>query len=99
MLELAQLPPLNAFLNGTSGVQVLAGYVAMRRGRIPVHRAFMLYAVAVSTRFLVSYLIYHFNFPVRPYEKEGALRRFYYGMLFTHAVLAAGLVPLALITI
>jgi len=41
-------PSVNAALNGTSAVLVLAGWVAIRRGRRDVHRALMLAAVSAS---------------------------------------------------
>ena len=98
-MELAQLPALNAVLNGLSGCLLVCGYASIRAKRVPLHRAFMLGAFAVSVIFLTSYLIYHFNQPVKPYPGEGFWQVFYYIMLFTHVVLAVAVPPLALITL
>ena len=54
------LPTLNAVLNATSAVLLLAGWWLIRHGRRVAHRRAMLAALATSTLFLVSYLAYHF---------------------------------------
>jgi putative membrane protein len=43
-MDVTQLPTLNAVLNATSGVLLVAGYAAIRRRRITIHRALMLSA-------------------------------------------------------
>ena len=98
-MELAQLPALNAVLNGLAGCLLVCGYASIRAKRVSLHRAFMLGAFVASVVFLTSYLIYHFNQPVKPYPGEGFWRVFYYIMLFTHVVLAIAVPPLALITL
>jgi putative membrane protein len=50
---------LNASLNGTSAVLLAGDYAAIRGGKIAVHKAFMISAFAVSSVFLISYLVYH----------------------------------------
>jgi putative membrane protein len=58
----------------------------------------MLAALATSTLFLVSYVIYHANAGSRPFTGEGAVRVFYFAVLITHIVLATAVLPLALTT-
>ncbi len=99
MLELSDLPALNAGLNGLAGVLLLAGYGFVRRKRIAAHRACMLAAFAASTLFLVSYLTYHYNYPIRAFQGEGAVSYLYYFILITHVVLAIVIVPMALLTL
>ena len=53
-------PALNAFLNGTSAILLIAGYLAIRSRRITLHKTCMTTALAVSAAFLASYLYYHF---------------------------------------
>jgi uncharacterized membrane protein YozB (DUF420 family) len=58
----------------------------------------MLAALAASSIFLVSYLVYHFQVGSVRFTGEGGVRRAYFAILVTHAVLAAAVVPLALLT-
>jgi putative membrane protein len=99
MIELSQLPALNAILNSLSAVLILIGYVQIKGRNIRFHRAFMVAACATSTLFLISYLIYHFNYPTTRFRGEGWVRPLYFFILFSHIVLAAAIVPLVLITL
>ena len=88
MLELNDLPALNAGLNGLAGVLLAAGYVCIRRRWVTAHRALMGSAFAASTLFLTSYLIYHFHRLTTPFEGEGSVRILYFFILITHVTLA-----------
>ena len=57
--EYAIFPAVNATLNGSSAVLLLIGRWFIGRGRISIHRAFMIAALVTSSAFLVSYLYYH----------------------------------------
>jgi uncharacterized membrane protein YozB (DUF420 family) len=59
----------------------------------------MLSAFATSTLFLVSYLTYHFQVGSVPYEGQGWVRPLYFSILISHIVLAAIIVPIALVTL
>ena len=98
-MEISQLPTLNAALNGLAGLLLVCGYALIRSGRRELHRACMLSAFGVSTAFLVSYLIYHAHYLATPFTGTGAARYVYFTILGTHIVLAAAVVPLALITL
>jgi uncharacterized membrane protein YozB (DUF420 family) len=98
-VTVSDLPALNASLNATAGVLLVIGYALIRRGRIRQHRAVMLAACAVSTLFLVSYVIYHANAGSRPFTGRGPVRLFYFVILITHVVLAAAVLPLAIVTL
>lgn len=93
------LPTLNALLNLTAAALLGAGYTFIRRGRIDAHRRAMLGACSASTLFLISYVIYHLNVGSVPYTGQGAARAFYFAVLISHIVLAAAIVPLAIITL
>lgn len=97
-MEIADLPALNAVLNGTAAAFLSAGYVLIRRGRIEAHKRCMLAALGTSAVFLVSYLVYHYNVGSRPFPGQGAVRIVYFAILITHVVLAAAILPLALVT-
>jgi putative membrane protein len=98
-VTVSDLPGLNALLNATSALLLGAGYVFIRRRKIAQHRACMLLALLSSTLFLASYLIYHYHAGSVPYRGGGWTRPLYYSILFTHTILAAAVVPLALITV
>jgi uncharacterized membrane protein YozB (DUF420 family) len=93
------LPTLNAALNATAAVLLVIAYVLIRQRRIEAHRKVMLAAFGVSTLFLVSYLVYHAQAGSTPYRGEGWTRPLYFTILITHIVLAAAIVPLALVTL
>jgi putative membrane protein len=96
---IAALPTVNATLNAIAAVLLICGFVMIKRGRIQMHRRFMLSAFATSALFLVSYVVYHANVGSKPFEGQGAIRLVYFAILITHVVLAAIILPMALITL
>lgn len=98
-MTIADLPALNATLNGASFAFLLAGYLFVRARRLAAHRNCMLAALACSTAFLASYLVYHARVGSVRFTGEGALRAVYLSILFTHTILAALIVPLVLVTL
>ncbi len=99
MFEVTQLPTVNAGLNGIAATLLAAGYVCIRRGRIDLHRRCMLAAFATSALFLASYLAYHAQVGSRPFTGEGPVRIVYFTVLVSHIVLAAAILPLAIVTL
>lgn len=99
MIAVDQLPTLNAALNGICTVLLVLGYRHIRAGRIQQHRRTMLTAFATSVVFLISYLVYHAQVGSKPYTGEGVLRIVYFSILIPHIILAAAVVPLALLTL
>lgn len=97
-MEIADLPALNAALNATATAFLVAGWLLIRRGHRELHKRCMLAALAASTAFLVSYVIYHYHAGSRPFPGTGAVRTLYLIVLGTHIPLAAVIVPLALLT-
>jgi putative membrane protein len=97
-LTVADLPALNAALNGTAAVLLVTGYICIRRGAWGAHKACMLGALTTSALFLVSYVTYHYHAGSRPFPGEGAIRIVYFAILITHVILAAVILPMALIT-
>ena len=98
-MEIAQLPTLNATLNGIATVLLLCGWLAIRRHNIPAHRLCMLGAVLASALFLVFYLVYHFHSPVNVFPGRGAVRVVYLLILVSHIVLAIVNAPLVVLTL
>jgi len=97
-MSVSDLPALNASLNAASALLLGVGYVCIRRGRIAAHRACMLLALLTSAIFLGSYLTYHYHVGSMPFKGTGWTRPAYFTLLISHTLLAATVVPLALIT-
>ncbi len=93
-----KLPPVNAGLNGLSGLFLIVGFFFIRARQVRAHKMCMISALASSTLFLVSYLTYHAYAGSTPFAGTGWTRPFYFTVLISHTILAAFIVPLALIT-
>ena len=99
MLEISDLPLLNATLNALAGILLVSAYVMIRKGNVVRHRALMLAAFSTSVLFLVSYVIYHMNIGSRAFTGTGIIRVVYFVILVTHVVLAIAVVPMAVVTL
>jgi uncharacterized membrane protein YozB (DUF420 family) len=99
VIDYTVLPAVNATLNAISTVFLAAGWRFIRRGQITRHRACMITAFATSALFLTSYLVYHANVGSVPFRGLGTVRLLYFAILTTHIILAALILPLALITL
>jgi uncharacterized membrane protein YozB (DUF420 family) len=99
IVSYTDLPALNASLNATSAVFLSIGWLLIRRRKIEAHRLCMLSAFVVSVLFLISYVVYHANVGSVPYQGQGAIRMVYFGILITHVILAAAILPLAIVTL
>ena len=98
-MNLSSLPTLNAILNSISGLLLVTGYLLIRQRRIRAHRACMLGAFTTSTLFLISCVVYHANVGSVAFTGRGTIRAVYFTILISHIVLAASIVPLALVTL
>jgi len=98
VISISDLPALNATLNAVSAVFLSTGYLLIRRGRRALHKKCMLAALAASTAFLISYVVYHTNTGSRPFPGHGPIRIVYFTILVSHVLLAATILPLALTT-
>jgi putative membrane protein len=90
------LPAVNATLNGTCAVLLLAGRVAIAKKRPEVHRRLMVTAFTVSCVFLVSYLVRVSLSGTHRYPGSGLAKAAYLFVLSTHMLLAMAVVPLVL---
>ena len=102
---LAVFPHVNAFLNATSGLCLIAGLYFILTKQIARHRIAMLSACTVSALFLVSYLSHHalrtYYFGLGPtrFTGEGLARPIYFTILTSHTVLAAVVAPFVVATL
>ena len=95
----AALPTVNAVLNGTSAVLLVAGYLLIRRRKVTAHKACMVTAFLTSTIFLISYLTLRYYAGMTTFTGQGWIRPVYFTILVSHTTLAAAIVPLALVTL
>mgnify|MGYP002624534938 FL=1 len=88
--ELAFLPAVNASLNATATVLLVWGRVLVRRGRERAHARVMTSAFAVSSVFLVLYVLHKWSrdFENTTFHAEGAAKAAYLVLLATHVGLA-----------
>jgi uncharacterized membrane protein YozB (DUF420 family) len=99
VIDYTVLPAVNATLNAISTVLLTVGWLFIRRRKIDRHRLCMIGAFVTSALFLTSYLVYHAKVGSVPFTGQGAIRLVYFAILLTHVVLAAAILPLALITL
>lgn len=96
---ISYLPTLNALLNGTSGILLFVAHRMIVKGRVDAHRRLMLAACSTSALFLISYVIYHAQAGSKPFTGTGAVRIVYFAILITHVILAAAILPMAIVTL
>lgn len=99
VLEISDLPTVNASLNSVSAIILIVGYVFIRQKKIAAHKNCMLAAFSISVLFLISYVIYHANAGSTPFTKQGWIRPVYFTILISHIILAFLIVPLSLRTL
>lgn len=98
-MDLSILPSVNATLNGLTGILLLIGYYFILRGNRPMHKRMMLSAFSVSIVFLISYLYYHAHVGSVAFKGTGITRPVYFSILISHSILAAIIVPMAVVTL
>jgi protein SCO1/2/putative membrane protein len=102
MAQPVSLPAINAALNASCAVLLVAGFLAIRRRRVTLHIVCMLTALGLSALFLACYLYYHFvilDGKPTGFRGEGFIRPVYFAILLSHTILAAVVTPLALVTV
>ena len=92
----AALATINAGMNLSSTVLLLAGVRYIRRRELRKHRRCMIGAVTASALFLVLYLLRFSLTGTHTFEGPAMVRPIYLVVLFSHMVLAAAVVPLVL---
>ena len=100
VIDYTILPAVNASLNAiVHGVAHRWAGSSSAEREIARHRACMLAAFATSALFLTSYLVYHAKVGSVPVPGAGRCARRLLRILITHVILAAAILPLALVTL
>lgn len=89
-------PALNAVLNGSAAVFLIAGGIAIKRRALAFHQRAMIAALACSAVFLTSYLIRFATTGAHKYPGTGAAKTAYLILLGTHTIMAVVALPLVL---
>jgi putative membrane protein len=106
------LPTLNAIINGSCTVLLLISLYFIKQKNITSHKRVNILTFVLSSVFLVSYIIFHYFAPETKFgdiDHDGVLstseiitsgttRYIYYVILVTHIILAAGVLPLILLS-
>jgi putative membrane protein len=107
------LPMLNAFINGTCTVLLLTSLYYIKQGNIAAHKRLNILTFCLSAIFLVSYILFHYlmqrdtvygdvngdgEFLGDEITQYGNLRTIYLAILIPHIILAAGVLPLILLS-
>ncbi len=106
------LPKLNAIINGTCSVLLLISLYFILNGNVLMHKRVNILAFCLSALFLVSYIIYHWLAPSTRFgdlDGDGGLSEMERGavgnilviyriILISHIILAAGVLPLILLS-
>jgi putative membrane protein len=107
-----KLPLLNAFLNGTCSVLLVASLLAIKKRNIELHKKLNLTAFLLSSLFLISYVTAHYFIPdtkfgdvdhngvLEPVELSAvsSIRPIYLVILLSHILLAVIVLPMILLS-
>jgi putative membrane protein len=92
-------PAINAMLNGSCAIFLVAGKLAISSGNRDLHKRCMLAGFITSALFLASYLARFAMSGTHRYPGHGWDKTLYLVILFSHMVLALVLVPMVLRTL
>lgn len=97
-MDLSFLPAVNATLNGIAAVLLIRGRQLVRARRLDAHRRTMIAAFAVSSLFLVLYVLHKASrgFENTTFHAEGLAKTGYLVLLVSHVSLAITVPPLAI---
>ncbi|MBC8125938.1 MAG: DUF420 domain-containing protein [Gloeobacteraceae cyanobacterium ES-bin-144] len=94
----ACLPPFHAAVNAAVALVLMISVIAIRLGKVRLHRATMVTAMLLSVVFLLSYVAYHTTTDPTRYGGTGTMRTVYFVLLVSHILLASVSLPFILFT-
>ncbi|MBC7903099.1 MAG: DUF420 domain-containing protein [Gemmatimonadaceae bacterium] len=89
---------INASVNSAVTILLVAALVAIRKRKYLLHKRLMIFAMALSIVFLISYICHHLFAGDTKFGGEGSIRYVYFFILITHIFLAAIILPFILFT-
>ena len=97
-IDLNFLPAVYAVINAVTAVCLVIAFVHIMNKRVESHKRMVTISLALSSLFLVLYILYHVTCNEVKYCGVGASRSIYFFLLVTHIVLAATSFPFILFT-
>jgi len=89
---------INAVINSAVTILLIAALIAVKKRNYALHKKIMMWAMVLSILFLVSYICHHLLAGDTKFGGTGAIKTFYYIILFTHIPLAGIILPFILYT-
>lgn len=92
------LPPIYASVNGLTAILLVIAVIAVKNGKLELHKRLMTGCILLSLAFLVMYVAYHMTSNSTSFEGEGVVKYIYFFILITHIILSIIIIPLVLRT-
>ena len=92
------LPALNGLINATCSALLLLSLYFIKQKNIAAHKTTNIITFALSSVFLVSYVLYHYFADETIFPLDNPLRPVYLTILISHIILAALVLPLVLLS-
>ncbi len=92
------LPPIYAGINALTAIILVLGFLAIKNGKIPLHKKLMTTAIILSILFLLMYVAYHMTSDTTKYGGSRGVMFVYFFILISHIILSIAIIPLVLIT-
>lgn len=92
------LPKLNAIINATCSLLLLASLYFIKQKNIAAHKTINITAFVLSSIFLVSYVLFHWLAPQTYFPEDNPNITIYHSILISHIILAALVLPLILMS-
>lgn len=92
------LPKLNAIINGLCSILLVISFIQIKKRNIVAHKRLNFATFLLSSLFLVSYILFHYFVKETTFGGTGLIKYVYYTILISHIILAAGVLPLILLS-
>jgi len=94
MIQVQDLPAVNAVLNSITTILLVTGLTAILKGKKELHEKLMKAAFVTSALFLIGYLAHKIFHGPTSFQGQGPVRVVYFTILITHTILAVVNLPL-----
>ena len=96
LMTTQDLPAVNASLNATATLFIIAGIYFIKKENKKAHAICMITALVVSAAFLTCYLIYHYSNLTTKFTHDGLPKLIYFIILFNITALS---LPMIIMTV
>ena len=93
------LPDIYGHLNLLTAGLLIVALIAIRKGKVNLHKRLMTTSTVIGVVFLVLYILYHISNKERTYQGEGMIVYLYYFFLITHILTAVVVVRFVLLSL